>query len=62
MSLQLNPDLSGETAVIFGHGNVALDVARMLLSPVDLLKVSNVFHVPCAMPMVVVKICSIPQI
>lgn len=32
-------DLNVETAVIVGHGNVALDVARILLSPVDLLKV-----------------------
>ncbi|MBT2324337.1 FAD-dependent oxidoreductase [Variovorax paradoxus] len=28
-------DLSGETAVVVGHGNVALDVARILLKPVD---------------------------
>lgn len=27
---QLNPDLSGETAVVIGMGNVALDVARIL--------------------------------
>lgn len=32
-------DLSGRTATIFGHGNVAIDVARLLLSPVDKLKV-----------------------
>lgn len=37
--LQLNPELSSETAVIVGHGNVALDVARILLSPIDMLKV-----------------------
>jgi len=36
---QLNPDLSGEKAIIFGQGNVALDVARILLTPVDILKV-----------------------
>ena len=36
---QLNPDLSGDVAVVLGQGNVALDVARMLLTPVDLLKV-----------------------
>ena len=35
----MNPDLSGDVAVVLGHGNVALDVARMLLTPVDLLKV-----------------------
>jgi adrenodoxin-NADP+ reductase len=35
----LNPDLqTGDTAVIIGQGNVALDVARFLLSPVDILK------------------------
>lgn len=39
--LQLSPDLSCETAVILGQGNVALDVARILLSPLDVLKVSN---------------------
>ncbi|KAJ8363601.1 hypothetical protein SKAU_G00124320 [Synaphobranchus kaupii] len=33
----LKPDLSGETAVILGQGNVALDVARILLSPHDIL-------------------------
>ena len=36
---KLNPDLSGDVAVVLGQGNVALDVARMLLTPVDLLKV-----------------------
>lgn len=35
----LEPDLDVETAVIIGQGNVALDVARILLSPVDILKV-----------------------
>lgn len=28
-----------ETAVIIGQGNVALDLARILLSPIDVLKV-----------------------
>lgn len=37
--LQLSPDLSGEDVMIIGHGNVALDVARMLLTPIDSLKV-----------------------
>ena len=37
--MQLNPDLSGDVAVVVGQGNVALDVARMLLTPVDILKV-----------------------
>lgn len=35
----LEPNLDVETAVIIGQGNVALDVARILLSPVDILKV-----------------------
>ena len=35
----LNPDLqAGETAIIVGQGNVALDVARTLLTNVDELK------------------------
>lgn len=38
--LQLSPDLSCETAVILGQGNVALDVARILISPIDILKAS----------------------
>lgn len=33
------PDLSGETVVIIGQGNVAVDVARILLTPVDMLRV-----------------------
>uniref|UniRef100_A0A8C6Z1U1 NADPH:adrenodoxin oxidoreductase, mitochondrial n=1 Tax=Nothoprocta perdicaria TaxID=30464 RepID=A0A8C6Z1U1_NOTPE len=37
----LKPDLSCETALVLGHGNVALDVARILLSPLDLLRVSH---------------------
>lgn len=39
---QLNPDLSCETAVILGQGNVALDVARILLAPVDMLKKTDI--------------------
>lgn len=39
--IQLNPVLNCETAVILGQGNVALDVARILLSPVDVLKVGR---------------------
>uniref|UniRef100_A0A3B3Y873 NADPH:adrenodoxin oxidoreductase, mitochondrial n=1 Tax=Poecilia mexicana TaxID=48701 RepID=A0A3B3Y873_9TELE len=35
---ELKPDLSCETAIILGQGNVALDVARILLSPLDILK------------------------
>ena len=36
---QLCPDLDTDTSVILGQGNVALDVARMLLLPIDILKV-----------------------
>ncbi|XP_041829251.1 NADPH:adrenodoxin oxidoreductase, mitochondrial [Melanotaenia boesemani] len=39
---QLSPDLSCETAVILGQGNVALDVARILLSPCDILKKTDI--------------------
>jgi adrenodoxin-NADP+ reductase len=35
----LDPDLtSGEDAVIVGHGNVGLDVARTLLTDIDILR------------------------
>ncbi|EDV56498.1 NADPH:adrenodoxin oxidoreductase, mitochondrial [Drosophila erecta] len=34
----LAPDLSGRDVTIVGQGNVAVDVARMLLSPLDALK------------------------
>lgn len=39
---QLNPDLGCETAVILGQGNVALDVARILLSPCEILKKTDI--------------------
>ncbi|XP_063749345.1 NADPH:adrenodoxin oxidoreductase, mitochondrial isoform X2 [Eleginops maclovinus] len=39
---ELGPDLSCETAVILGQGNVALDVARVLLSPIDFLKKTDI--------------------
>jgi ferredoxin--NADP+ reductase len=35
-------DLSGETAVIIGHGNVAIDVARILCKPVDELRTTDI--------------------
>ncbi|XP_053938975.1 NADPH:adrenodoxin oxidoreductase, mitochondrial isoform X2 [Cuculus canorus] len=38
----LKPDLSCETAVILGHGNVALDIARILLSPLHLLRKTDI--------------------
>lgn len=37
----LKLDLTGPTAAIFGQGNVAIDVARILLTPIDQLKVNN---------------------
>ncbi|XP_031700110.1 NADPH:adrenodoxin oxidoreductase, mitochondrial-like isoform X1 [Anarrhichthys ocellatus] len=42
LSVQLRPDLSCETAVILGQGNVALDVARVLLAPLDILKKTDI--------------------
>lgn len=36
-NLQLN--LNVEKAVIIGQGNVALDIARILLTPIEILKV-----------------------
>ncbi|XP_063149253.1 NADPH:adrenodoxin oxidoreductase, mitochondrial isoform X2 [Candoia aspera] len=38
----LKPDLSSETAVILGHGNVALDIARVLLSPLEILRKTDI--------------------
>lgn len=39
----LSPDLSaGENAVVVGQGNVALDVARILLSDVDTLRKTDI--------------------
>uniref|UniRef100_A0A8D2N2Z7 NADPH:adrenodoxin oxidoreductase, mitochondrial n=1 Tax=Zonotrichia albicollis TaxID=44394 RepID=A0A8D2N2Z7_ZONAL len=38
----LKPDLSCETALILGHGNVALDIARILLSPLQLLRKTDI--------------------
>lgn len=35
-------DLNAEHAIIVGQGNVALDVARILLTPVDKLRVGTV--------------------
>lgn len=39
MDKDLNIDLDKEEAVIIGQGNVAVDVARILLTPIDKLKV-----------------------
>lgn len=38
----LQPDLSGDTAVVLGQGNVALDCARILLSPIDALAKTDI--------------------
>ena len=35
-------DLSAETAVVIGHGNVAIDVARILCKPVDQLRNTDI--------------------
>ncbi|XP_046450928.1 NADPH:adrenodoxin oxidoreductase, mitochondrial-like isoform X2 [Daphnia pulex] len=35
-------DLDAETAVIIGQGNVALDIARILLTPIDMLKKTDI--------------------
>ncbi|KAL2101850.1 hypothetical protein ACEWY4_003611 [Coilia grayii] len=42
---ELRPDLSHDTAVILGQGNVALDVARILLAPLDMLKTTDITQV-----------------
>ncbi|KAH8407521.1 hypothetical protein KR222_004827, partial [Zaprionus bogoriensis] len=38
---QLQPDLSGRDVTIVGQGNVAVDVARVLLSAIDSLKLTD---------------------
>ncbi|CAD7076894.1 unnamed protein product [Hermetia illucens] len=38
----LNPDLSGKNVALIGQGNVAIDVARILLSPLDKLKETDI--------------------
>nr|XP_032823223.1 NADPH:adrenodoxin oxidoreductase, mitochondrial [Petromyzon marinus] len=38
----LNPDLSCDTVVVLGQGNVALDVARILLSPISWLQKTDI--------------------
>ncbi|CAG5018648.1 unnamed protein product [Parnassius apollo] len=38
----LKIDLSGTTAAILGQGNVALDVARILLTPIDILRKTDI--------------------
>lgn len=40
--LDLNPRLDGDTAVVIGQGNVALDVARILLTDVDVLRKTDI--------------------
>ncbi|GFN81073.1 NADPH:adrenodoxin oxidoreductase, mitochondrial [Plakobranchus ocellatus] len=39
---QLSVNLDCESAVILGHGNVALDIARMLLTPVHILEKTDI--------------------
>lgn len=38
----LNPDLSGDVVSIIGQGNVAIDIARVLLSPLDALAKTDI--------------------
>lgn len=38
----LNPDLNVESVTLLGQGNVAVDVARILLSPIDLLRKTDI--------------------
>jgi len=38
----LEPPLDARTAVVFGHGNVALDCARLLLSPAEVLAATDI--------------------
>ncbi|KAF5276889.1 hypothetical protein FQA39_LY06440 [Lamprigera yunnana] len=40
--VELKIDLSGPTVAIFGQGNVAIDVARILLTPIDQLKGTDI--------------------
>ncbi|CAL4115587.1 unnamed protein product, partial [Meganyctiphanes norvegica] len=40
----LNVNLNVDHAVIIGQGNVAVDVARILLSPIDQLRVSSIYE------------------
>ena len=39
---KMSPDLSGERAVVVGNGNVALDVARILVSDPDELRTTDI--------------------
>ncbi|CAH8589988.1 unnamed protein product [Schistosoma turkestanicum] len=41
-NVNFSPDLSCETVAIIGMGNVAIDVARILLSPIDRLKSTDI--------------------
>ena len=43
MFILLKINLDTDTAVVLGIGNVAIDVARMLLTPVDVLRYNIVF-------------------
>lgn len=45
MNKDLKVDLNANHAVIVGQGNVALDVARILLTHVDKLKVGTVIEI-----------------
>ncbi|WP_025735644.1 FAD-dependent oxidoreductase [Mycobacterium genavense] len=57
---QISPDLSGRRAVVIGNGNVALDVARILVTAPDALEATDIAdHAleslrPCAVEEVVI--------
>lgn len=38
----LNPNLDTDSVVVLGQGNVAIDVARILLTPVDILRTTDI--------------------
>ncbi|KAJ8036831.1 NADPH:adrenodoxin oxidoreductase, mitochondrial [Holothuria leucospilota] len=42
--MELNPNLDTETAMVIGQGNVALDVARILLTPIEILKKTDISY------------------
>ncbi|XP_071813240.1 NADPH:adrenodoxin oxidoreductase, mitochondrial-like isoform X3 [Apostichopus japonicus] len=39
---ELKPNLNTDTAVVIGQGNVALDVARILLTPIEILQKTDI--------------------
>lgn len=58
----LEIDLSGKTAVIIGQGNVAVDVARILLTSVDILKVQKREYYNFKTKIIINNVCCRQQI